>query len=278
MDCLCLCKKPPPKLMNHLILNHCNHRKFSLFLTLSFYLLTFLKARTSIFILLSFFPREYICTEVWGPCAIVSVWTTTTPDSWIFSARSPCGTHTQLQSSNLTEWTKKCHNWNNSSSPVVPTGNILYRIPESSRLHDTHLSSTTWSLRTQKYPSLFSQHSYKVCEEELGMSHSDPHFSDVDSSTRLEARFSSTNGAWLCLAIPCLLHSITYSDCMVKCKSLAMKGTGFFSPVAWLICVVMTFTQIAQAIANLTLKMWRQFSCLMLCRKNAVELERANKS
>lgn len=197
----------------------------------------------------------------------------------VFSLQGLLVAHTfQFQSSNLTEWTKKCHSWNNSSSPVVQARNILYGNPESSRLHDTCFSSTTWSLRTPKYPLLFSQQCYQVCDEELGMYHCDPHFSDVDSSTRLEARFSSTNGAWLCLAIPCLPHSITYSDCMVKCKSLAMKGTGFFPPVAWLMCIVMTFTQIAQAIANLTLKMWQQFSCLMLCGKNAVELEGANKS
>lgn len=49
------------------------------------------------------------------------------------------------------------------------------------------------------------------------MYHRNPHFSDVDSSARFEVRFSSTQGARLCLAIACIPHSITYSDCMLKC-------------------------------------------------------------
>lgn len=109
----------------------------------------------------------------------------------------------------------------------------------------THLSSTTWLVRTTKNPLLLSQHSEKVCEEGLGMYYCDFHF---------RCRFSSNQGVWLCLAIACPPCSISCSD-HVKCPCNE-ENWKFFFHTAWFLCLVMAFPQTAQAIENLNMTMW----------------------
>lgn len=171
-----------------------------------------------------FLAREYICTGTWGPSATLSV-LTTTPDSCAFSKASLWHT----QSFSLTEWTKKCQIWNNKFTCCPSRNHFVWKPEQLTPVWHTAVLKHL-SCENPPKPSLFSQHSCKVHEEEGGMYHCNPHFSDVDSSARFEVRFSSTQGARLCLAIACIPHSITYSDCTLKCLCNEENWNFLFPP------------------------------------------------